>query len=134
MDKFLIKGNKRKKTSESTEEIDTTGDVSPSKDVDADYQAPIARSTESHQSNPSTRASASGSVYQSLPPYPDLAVCRTKNLTDKEKKIIFSLQNGLKHSVTSFQHGMKFTLNLQHVDRHQFVTPPRNLFKSVCLT
>ena len=62
MDKFLIKGNKRKKTSESTEEIDTTEDVSPSKDVDADQQAPIARSTESHQSNPSTRASASGSV------------------------------------------------------------------------
>ena len=86
MDKFLIKGNKRKKTSESTEEIDTTEDVSPSKDVDADYQAPIARSTESHQSNPSTRASASGCVYQSLPPYPDLADCRTKNLTDKEKK------------------------------------------------
>jgi len=86
MDKFLIKGNKRKKTSESTEEIDTTEDVSPSKD----YQAPIARSTESHQSNPSTRASASGSVYQSLPPYPDLADCRTKNLTDKEKNDILT--------------------------------------------
>jgi hypothetical protein len=73
--KFHTVLDKRKKTSESTEEIDTTEDVSPSKDVDADYQAPIARSTESHQSNPSTRASASGSVYQSLPPYPDLADC-----------------------------------------------------------
>ena len=90
MDKFLLKRNKRKKTSESTEEIATTEDVSPSKDVDADYQAPIARSTESHQSNPSTQASASGSVYQSLPPYPDLADCRTKNLTDKEKNDILT--------------------------------------------
>ena len=54
MDKFLIKGNKRKKTSESTEEIATTEDFSPSKNVDAVYQAPIARSTESHQSSPST--------------------------------------------------------------------------------
>ena len=89
MDRFLIKGNnKRKKTSESTEEIATTEDFSPSKDVDADCQAPIARSTESHQSSPSTQAS--GSVYQSLPPYPDLADCRTKNLTDKEKNNILT--------------------------------------------
>jgi hypothetical protein len=78
MDKFLIKGNKRKKTSESTEEIATTEDVSPSKDVDSDYQAPIARSTESQQSSPSTQASSSGSD------------CRTKNLTDKEKNDILS--------------------------------------------
>ena len=132
MDKFLIKGNKRKKTSESTEEIATTEDVSPSKDVDAD-QAPIARSTESHQSSPSTQASASSSVYQSLPPYPDLADCRTKNLTDKEKNDILTSKWTESFSY-KFPARYEIYSNLQHVHRHQFVTPHRNLIKSVCLT
>ena len=44
--------------------------------------------------------------------------------------MIFSFQNGLNHSVTSFQYDVNFIL-IYNVHKHQFFTPRRNLIKSV---